>query len=120
MDNEPDKSSVESMLDKNAFSLNYIISCAIGIMAGITIGGAIFFRDPPLRAVFKDVNRDNIEDILTYNKKGRLAQVFIGVRESNGTITHYETNWYNGFMRSWYHRYGDNDYDAVDMMVQKK
>jgi len=54
-------------------------------------GGQYLFQ--PTNAVIKDVNKDGIEDIITY-RNNKKADTFIGVKDSCNTITYVEAESY--------------------------
>jgi hypothetical protein len=65
-----------------------------GVMFG-TIGSLILDskinpRHDPTNAITKDVNKDGIEDIITYNPTNKNLKTFIGIKDSSKTITYVE------------------------------
>ena len=44
----------------------------------------------PLTAIMKDVNKDSIADIITYNSQGDYVSTLIGVKDSSNTINYIE------------------------------
>jgi hypothetical protein len=76
---------------KNADWSKPIVYGLIGLNGYIwgIFGGQYLFQ--PTNAVIKDVNKDGIEDIVTYRNNKR-SDTFIGVRDSSKTITYVEAD----------------------------